>query len=99
MTLRLVVGLALIVPSSEFRVPSELPRRDHSELGTRYSVLHDTHVSHTRMVLEGKTLACRVRLFKDDLEHALQASTGRAELKITDTDRADSVFAATSRAG
>ena len=63
--------------------------------GTRYAVrLHDTHVSHTRLVLEGKTIALRVRLFHDDLTLALQRATGRPELRITADSRVDSIFGA-----
>lgn len=57
------------------------------------TLVHDTHVSHTRMVLEGRTIACRVRLFKDDLERALRVETRHPELRITAGDRADSAFA------
>lgn len=32
---------------------------------------HDTHVSHTRLVLDGVSVVARVRVFKDDLEKAL----------------------------
>lgn len=33
--------------------------------------MHDTHVSHTRLVLDGVSVVARVRVFKDDLEKAL----------------------------
>jgi len=46
------------------------------------------------MVLEGRTVALRVRLFHDDLQLALRAFAGRANLELTPADRADSVFAA-----
>jgi hypothetical protein len=45
------------------------------------------------MVVEGTTVACRVRLFKDDLERALKVESGRPALRITAVDRADSAFA------
>jgi hypothetical protein len=43
--------------------------------------LHDIHVSHTRMVVEGDYVLLRIRMFKDDLEQALEpirAQPGRA---------------------
>jgi hypothetical protein len=73
--------------------PVGLPRTRYSVLGTRYSI-HDVHVSHTRLVLEGNTIALRVRLFHDDLTLALRRATGRPELQITTEARADSVFGA-----
>jgi hypothetical protein len=33
---------------------------------------HDVHVSHTRLVVEGATVAAQVRLFRDDLEKTLR---------------------------
>jgi hypothetical protein len=44
------------------------------------------------MVLEGKTVACRIRLFKDDLEKALRLYSGQAALRLTAEARADSLF-------
>lgn len=32
---------------------------------------HNTHISHTRVVLEGPVVLARVRMFRDDLEKAL----------------------------
>jgi hypothetical protein len=77
----LLVGMVM-VPGTAYRVP-----------GTRY-LLHDVHVSHTRLVLEGTTVALRVRLFHDDLTLALQRFSGRPDLQITPEVRADSVFGA-----
>lgn len=53
---------------------------------------HDLHVSYSRLVLDGRTVACRIRLFHDDLQLALRAAGGRPDLRLTDTDRADSLF-------
>ena len=33
---------------------------------------HNTHIAHTRLVLEGTTVVARVRMFRDDLEKALK---------------------------
>jgi len=44
------------------------------------------------MVLEGTTVACRVRLFKDDLERALRVEAKDSALKITESNRSDSLF-------
>ena len=61
--------------------------------GTRSpEALHDTHVSHTRLVIEGRTIALRVRLFHDDLTLALRAATRNAALELTPQARADPVF-------
>jgi hypothetical protein len=46
------------------------------------------------MVVEGGTIACRIRLFKDDLEKALQRFAGKPGLHLTSEARADSLFAA-----
>ena len=55
---------------------------------------HDTHVSHTRMVLEGRTVALRVRLFHDDLERGLQRFAGDSTLRVTAAAPAESLFTA-----
>jgi hypothetical protein len=89
----LLLMVAAIVPSTEYRVPGT--GAQYSVLRTRYPVLsHDTHVSHTRLVLEGNTIALRVRLFHDDLTLALRRATGRSDLRITAESRVDSVFGA-----
>ena len=54
---------------------------------------HDLHVSHTRLVFDGRTVACRIRLFHDDLQLTLRAASGKPELRLTPSDRADSLFA------
>ncbi len=53
---------------------------------------HDLHVSHTRLVFDGRTVACRIRLFHDDLQLTLRAASGKPQLRLTPTDRADSLF-------
>ncbi|MFL5574839.1 MAG: DUF6702 family protein [Gemmatimonadaceae bacterium] len=53
---------------------------------------HAVHLSHTRMVVEGSEVVCRVRLFADDAERALRAFTGDQSLAIG-TPAADSAFA------
>ncbi len=52
---------------------------------------HDTHVSHTRMVLEGTTVALRIRFFHDDLERGLQGLAGDSTLKILPDAHRDSL--------
>ena len=52
---------------------------------------HDTHVSSTRMVIEGSSVVCRIRMFRDDLEKALRTSPGQETLAITTDARADSL--------
>lgn len=53
---------------------------------------HAVHLSHTRLVVEGGEVVCRVRLFRDDAERALRAFTGDQSLGIG-TPAADSAFA------
>lgn len=53
---------------------------------------HDVHISHTRMVIEGLTVACRVRVFHDDLRAALRAAAGDSSLEVTAEDRAAAAF-------
>jgi len=55
---------------------------------------HDLHLTHTRMVIEGRTVACRIRLFKDDLQAALRQYADRPDLALTHEARADSLFQA-----
>ena len=57
------------------------------------AALHDVHVSHTRLVLEGKTIVLRVRLFHDDLQQALRVAAGQPELRLTAEAPAESLFA------
>lgn len=58
------------------------------------SAVHDVHLTHARMVIEGKTVACRIRVFRDDAEIALRQFSGRPEFTLTGEARADSLFAA-----
>lgn len=104
-----MLGLSLgtVVPRSAFRVLRD-PGYGHgaaspgaglvtrnAERGTRNAVaVHDTHVSYTRMVIEGGTVACRIRLFRDDLEKALRQFSGKASLTLSAEARADSLFGA-----
>ncbi|HWA55605.1 MAG TPA: DUF6702 family protein [Gemmatimonadales bacterium] len=86
-------GRAFRVPSPEFRVEHSPSHTRNPEPGTRNPV-HDTHVSHTRMIVDGRTVACRIRLFKDDLEKALRLFGGKPDLAITPQVRLDSLFQA-----
>ena len=70
-----------------------VPSTRYSVLGTSYPS-HDIHISHTRLVLEGKTIALRIRVFHDDLTIALRQFGGRPDLEITAVARADSLFGA-----
>ena len=64
----------------------------HPSLGPGPAVLHDVHISHTRMVIEGTTIACRVRVFHDDLQAALRVEGRDSTLKVSSEDRADRLF-------
>ncbi len=70
-----------------------LALRPGGDLPARPSV-HDLHLTHTRMVIEGTTVACRVRVFRDDLQAALRQFSGKADLTLTDVAHQDSLFGA-----
>ncbi|MCC7000941.1 MAG: hypothetical protein IT357_02205 [Gemmatimonadaceae bacterium] len=50
---------------------------DAARAATGSEPRHDTHVSHTRLILDGKSVVARVRVFHDDLEKALHRSVAR----------------------
>lgn len=54
--------------------------------------LHDIHLTHARMVIEGRSVVCRIRVFRDDAEIALRRFSGRADFKLAGDARADSLF-------
>ena len=54
--------------------------------------VHDIHLSHTRMVVNGSTIAARVRVFHDDTEVVLQRFAGRPDLRVADHASQDSLF-------
>jgi hypothetical protein len=57
------------------------------------SAVHEMHLTHARMVIEGRRVVCRIRVFRDDAEIALRRFSGRPEFKLTGEARADSLFA------
>ncbi len=40
------------------------------------AVRHNTHIAHTRMVVEGPMVVARIRMFRDDLQKALKRTVG-----------------------
>jgi hypothetical protein len=88
----LVLSLAAVLGGRESRVAGPTPLGRDPQPVSR--ALHDVHLSHTRMVLEGTTVVCRIRLFKDDLEKALRQFSTKPDLAITESARADSIFGA-----
>lgn len=54
--------------------------------------LHDIHASHTRLVIEGTSVACRVRVFHDDLQLALRALAQDSTLTVGAGHTADQLF-------
>lgn len=56
--------------------------------------VHEVHLSYTRMVVDGASVVCRVRLFKDDIEGALQRHTSSPAFRLASAPAADSIFAA-----
>lgn len=83
--MKLLLGLLAVVGT--WGMPAGGPA-----LRPPWSPAHDLHVSHTRLVFDGHTVVCRIRLFHDDLQLALRAASGKSELRLTPTDRADSLF-------
>ena len=61
-------------------------------MGPAFPVRHDLHVSHARLVFDGRSVACRIRLFHDDLQLALRTASGHGDLLLSPADRADSLF-------
>jgi hypothetical protein len=74
---RIALTCALLVP---------LPAASHEP------AFHDVHLTYSRVVVDGGTILWRVRLFRDDLERALQTLARNPALTAT-TPGADSVFA------
>ena len=54
---------------------------------------HDMHLTYSRIVVDGRTIVCRVRLFHDDLELALRKHSGRTRTVVGATPAVDSIFA------
>lgn len=52
---------------------------------------HDTHLSHARMVVEGRTVTCRIRLFRDDLEAGLRRMAGDSAVRVGAAQRQDAL--------
>ena len=55
---------------------------------------HDQHVSHTRLVVEGATVAARMRLFRDDFEKGMARFHHLDAFDAAKDPRRDSLFAA-----
>ena len=53
---------------------------------------HPAHLSYGRLVVEGRTLTFRLRLFRDDLEVALTRASG-APVTMASNARTDALFA------
>lgn len=53
---------------------------------------HDVHVSHMRVVVEGRSVVAQVRLFHDDLEAALRTHARAPQLALSSA-AGDSAFA------
>ena len=95
---RIIAVVGALLVSTEYRVPSAEYRflsTRYPVLGTRYSILpHDTHASYLRLVLEGRSVALRVRLFHDDLERGLRQASGQPDIRLTAQAPAESLFEA-----
>ena len=64
----LVVGALLMLGAAPPRaVPPATAKR---------AARHNTHIAHTRMVVEGTMVVARIRMFRDDLQKALKRTVG-----------------------
>ena len=63
--IRTVLAMALLALLSLSLQANSLDRSSHIRA-------HDVHLTYSRMVVDGASVTCRVRLFKDDLDKALQ---------------------------
>jgi hypothetical protein len=52
------------------------------------------HVSHTRLVVEGATVAAQVRLFRDDVEKTFAARAGTPTFDVAGVPKRDSLLGA-----
>lgn len=55
---------------------------------------HDVHVSHTRLVVEGATVAAQVRLFRDDVEKTFAVRAGTPAFDVARAPKRDSLLGA-----
>ena len=55
------------------------------------AAMHDVHLTYGRLVVEGRTLTLRLRLFRDDLEQAL-GRLGGAPVTLATDSRTDALF-------
>lgn len=67
-----MVGGALLALTTA--MPSPAP--------VRPGALHNTHLTVTRLVVEGTAVTARIRFFRDDLESALNAGAGGARVAL-----------------
>lgn len=63
-----------------------------ASVAPRAAAPHPVHLSYGRLVVEGRTLTLRLRLFRDDLETALAKFNG-APVKVVSNGQSDSLFA------
>ncbi|MDP1858648.1 MAG: hypothetical protein Q8K82_08255 [Gemmatimonadaceae bacterium] len=78
----LAMAMMLLAPLALQAPPMLAKSLDRSA----HTLAHDVHLTYSRMVVDGASVACRVRLFKDDLDKALRSSGPAATT--------DSLFAA-----
>ncbi|MGZ8378745.1 MAG: DUF6702 family protein [Gemmatirosa sp.] len=82
---------AVVLASPELAVPElAVPELAVSELAV--SAVHDVHVSHMRVVVEGANVAAQVRLFHDDLQDAVRVHA-KAPALVLSSVAGDSAFA------
>lgn len=80
--IRTVLAMALLALIALQALPLQAKSLDRSA----HTLAHDVHLTYSRMVVDGTSVACRVRVFKADLDKALQSAGPAATT--------DSLFAA-----
>ena len=83
---------ALLVPAVPSRAVSSSASSSSAVPSSAVHALHDVHVSHMRVVIEGPTVAAQVRLFHDDLQDAVRAHAKAPQLVLS-SPAGDSAFA------
>jgi len=98
---RTLLSLVALAPAFDLRpsAPQTSARLAAADAPAAAGVLaalgpsHDIHLTYSRVVVDGKTILFRVRLFRDDLEKALKGRSGDPEM-AANRPAADSLFAA-----
>lgn len=66
----------LAIAGIGFTMPAALPRPAAGHEAGAMRLVHDVHLTHTRMIVDGSRIVARIRFFRDDLEKALLQQKG-----------------------